>query len=96
LKVYFDVLVLLAASLSRLSFLPLRSFGSSFVVFILDGLAPLTFPLSFSSSKVYGFRDKTKGSYSNDGMTFSKEFCVYIAFHFFHTHALPSHGVKPT
>jgi hypothetical protein len=49
----------------------MRSHGSSSNVLIFDGLAPSVFLLSFSSFEVFGYGKKTKGSYSNVGMTFS-------------------------
>jgi hypothetical protein len=47
------------------------SIGSSYFVFVLNGLAPLIFTLSSSSSKVYSFGMRIKGPYQNDGMTIS-------------------------
>jgi len=40
-------------------------------IFVNDGLAPSISPLSSSSFEVYDFGDKTKGSYSKDGITIS-------------------------
>ncbi len=58
---YYCLKVCLATSLSRLSFPPLR-FPNSFTTLVLDGPA---------SSKVFGFGDRIKGSYSNNDIIFS-------------------------
>ncbi len=50
-------------SLRRLPFPPMRSHGSSSFVLALDGIAPLVFPLYFSSFEVSSFGERTKGSY---------------------------------
>jgi len=57
-------------SFLRLSFPPLKSLGSSFDVFILDGPTPLVFPMFYSSYEVSSFGKRIKISYSNVGMTF--------------------------
>ncbi len=61
--------VCLVASLSRLSFPPLKSLGYS-IIFVHDGPIPYVSPLSSFSSEVSGSRDRTKGSYSNNSIIF--------------------------
>lgn len=65
-------------SLLRISFLPMRSFGSS-IALVPNGLAPSIFPCYSSSFKVFSYGNKTKGSYWNDGITFSiwEILCLY-------------------
>ncbi len=62
-KVYFDAYFISPAPLLELSLPPSRSIGSSYFVFVFNGLAPLIFPLSSFSYKVFGFGMRTKGSY---------------------------------
>jgi len=62
-RICFDAYFIPFASFWELSFLPLRSIGSSSYVLVLDGLAPSIFLLSSCSYEVSNFGARTKGSY---------------------------------
>jgi hypothetical protein len=57
-KICSDIYFLPPTFLLRLSFPPLRSPNSSFVVFVRNGPAPLVFPLSSSSFEVSSSGEK--------------------------------------
>jgi hypothetical protein len=61
-RVYFDTYVSPPTSLLRLSFFPIRSYGSFSNGFVPNGHAPLIFHLSFSSYEVFGSKQIIKGS----------------------------------
>jgi hypothetical protein len=59
-KIYYNAYFIPPASFWELS-LPLRSIGSSSVVFVSNGLAPLVCLLSSSSFKVFDSKIRNRG-----------------------------------
>ncbi len=72
-RLYYDTYFIPPTSFWELSLPPPRSIGSSFVVFVYDGHAPLVYPFSSFSFEVYDFGVNIRGSYWNNGTTFLLE-----------------------
>ncbi len=70
-RLCFDTYFIPPVSFWELSVPPLRFVSSCFVVFISNGFTSSICPFFSSSSYVSGSWVKTRGSYWNNGMTFS-------------------------